>query len=151
MAALVVTAFGLSFIAMLQLGGEAERPSQPRAAAESTRSAGARLATAEALPELADAPRSRPPRESRAKTVSKRQPRRPRRSARPARPVTPAVGAAPVPAAVPVRPAPAAPAAPPPAATPAPTSTPVATPTPVPTFDDRGEPNSGEFDYGDGG
>ncbi len=138
-AVVAVAAFGVSFVAGMEIGsGPAAPPKAPVAAAESLT-----LATTEALPEIAVEP-ARPEKQRKPKPKKQPEPKPKPKVKRVAR--TPAPAPAPV---VQVAPAPPPPRpvvtpAPPPASTPAPART----PSPEPTFDDGGEPNSGEFENG---
>jgi hypothetical protein len=151
--ALAVAAFGVSFIAGMQTGGE---PS--KAKAQVTEQVGGErvtLADADALPGLAvtPEPRSTPqPKPKKAKAKPKRKSKPAALATAPAvrvvvRRPAPVVRSAPAPAAT-VAPRPVS--TPRPISTPRPVRTPVATATPAPTFDDQGRPNSGTFDDGGG-
>lgn len=140
-AVVAVAAFGVSFVAGMEIGsGPAPPAKAPVAAAESLT-----LATTEALPELAvkaaepekqRKPKPRPKKKPKPKPTVKRVARTPAPAPAPVVQVAPA----------PPPPGPVATPAPPPARTPAPVRT--RTPSPAPTFDDGGEPNSGEFENG---
>ena len=146
-----VAAFGLSFVAGMQASsGPVTPPKGPVAAAVKP----LKLATADALPAIAAEP-AKPEKKRKPKPKPKKpKPKKPKQKPRPkpvVRSPAPRVVRAPAPV---VRAAPA----PPPAAAPAPVATapprpastprPVRTPAPAPTFDDGGEPNSGEFENG---
>jgi hypothetical protein len=142
--ALVLAAFGLSFVGGLQLG---EKP-PPRA--QTAAEIGAVPPILTDVPAVAElgAP-ERPARTAeRRKPARKPQARKPARTAKPKpQPRRPAVAPAPPPPVVTAPVAPPPPPPPPAAATPAP---PRPTATPKPRFDDGGGSDSGSFDYSDG-
>jgi hypothetical protein len=135
--ALVIGAFGVSFVGGMQTGG---KPAAPAKTAEQRAQTGLALADALPLPTLGtEAPQAKR-RIVKAKPEARKPVERVRAPApAPAAPAAPRVVVAP-------RYVPPVAKAPAPAATPAPAPR----ATPAPTFDDKGTPSSGDFDYGDG-
>jgi hypothetical protein len=136
--ALVIGAFGLSFVGGMQTS-EKPGPAKP---AEARSESGLALADALPLPQLGT--EAKAPKEPKTRVV--KSPRSPRTEVERVKAPAPAPRVTVAPRYVP--PVAQAPA---PAATPVPTPVPTARATPAPTFDDGGEPTSGDFDYEGGG